>query len=79
VCVLVDFPRKKNQTGEQKQQNRDLATKYGIRGYPTIIILSPDGEPVARTGYLQGGSRNYIQHLNEIIERHNQAQKDQHE
>ena len=32
VCVLVDFPRKKNQTGEQKQQNRDLATKYGIRG-----------------------------------------------
>ena len=79
VCVLVDFPRKKNQSGKQKQQNRDLATKYGIRGYPTIIILSPDGEPVTRTGYLQGGSRNYVQHLNEIIERHNQTQKDQHE
>jgi len=70
VCVLVDFPRKKKQTGEQKQQNRDLATKYGIRGYPTIIILSPDGEPVGQTGYLQGGSKNYVQHLNEIIERH---------
>ncbi len=70
VCVLVDFPRKKKQTGELKQQNRDLATKYGIRGYPTIIILSPDEEPVGMTGYLQGGSRNYAQHLNEIIERH---------
>ena len=70
VCVLVDFPRNKKQTGEQKQQNRDLATKYGIQGYPTIIILGPDGEPVAKTGYLQGGSRNYAQHLNEIIERH---------
>ena len=69
VCVLVDFPRNKKQTGEQKRQNRDLATKYGIQGYPTIIILGSDGEPVAKTGYLQGGSKNYAQHLNEIIER----------
>ncbi len=74
VCVLVDFPRKKKQTGEQKQQNRDLATKYRIQGYPTIIILGPDGEPVAMTGYLQGGSKNYVQHLNEIIERHRAKQ-----
>ncbi|MGR3301824.1 MAG: thioredoxin family protein [Candidatus Scalindua sp.] len=70
MCVVVDFPQKKKQTGELKQQNRDLATKYGILGYPTIIILSPDGEPVGKTGYLQGGSKNYVQHLNEIIERH---------
>jgi thioredoxin-related protein len=70
VCVSVDFPRKKKQTGELKQQNRDLATKYGIQGYPTIIILGPGGEPVGMTGYLQGGSRNYVQHLNEIIEMH---------
>ncbi|MBS1258989.1 MAG: Thiol:disulfide interchange protein DsbD [Candidatus Scalindua arabica] len=79
VCVLVDFPRNKKQTGEQKQQNRELANKYGIEGYPTIIILGPDGEPVAKTGYLQGGSKNYAQHLNEIIERHNQTRKDRHE
>jgi protein disulfide-isomerase len=74
ICVLVDFPRNKKQTGEQKQQNRDLATKYGIRGYPTIIILGPDREPVGKTGYLQGGSKNYAQHLNEIIERHRAEQ-----
>ncbi len=74
VCVLVDFPQKKKQTRELKQQNRDLATKYGIRGYPTIIILSPDGEPVGKTGYLHGGSRKYVQHLNEIIERHRAKQ-----
>ena len=70
VCVLVDFQQKKRQTREREQQNRDLATKYGIRGYPTIIILSPDGEPVGKTGYLQGGPWKYAQHLNEIIERH---------
>lgn len=70
VCVLVDFPRKKKQTRELEQQNWNLATKYGIQGYPTIIILSPDGEPVGKTGYLQGGPVKYAQHLNDIIERH---------
>ena len=74
VCVLVDFPRRIEQTREQKQQNWNLATKYGIQGYPTIIILSPDGELVGKTGYLQGGSRKYVQHLNEIIERHRAKQ-----
>ena len=74
VCVLVDFPQKKKQTRGLKQRNRDLATKYGIQGYPTIIILSPDGKPVGKTGYLQGGSSKYVQHLNEIIERHRAKQ-----
>ena len=74
VCVLVDFPRKKKQTMGLKQRNRGLATKYGIQGYPTIIIISPDGELVGKTGYLHGGSKNYVQHLNEIIERHRAKQ-----
>ncbi|WP_162532375.1 thioredoxin family protein [Candidatus Scalindua japonica] len=68
VCVLVDFPRAKEQTKGLKQQNQDLADKYGIKGFPTIIILSPDGEPVAKTGYLQGGAREYARHLEKIIE-----------
>jgi protein disulfide-isomerase len=74
VCVLIDFPRMKKQALGLKQRNRDLATKYGIQGYPTIIIFSPDGEPVGKTGYLRGGSKKYVQHLNEIIERHRAKQ-----
>jgi protein disulfide-isomerase len=68
VCVLVDFPRAKEQTKELKQQNLDLARKYKIKGYPTIIVLSPDGKPVGKTGYLQGGPREYSRHLKKIIE-----------
>ncbi len=68
VCVLVDFPRKKEQTAELKQQNQDLAQEYNIKGFPTIIILSPDGELVAKTGYLQGGPWEYARHLKEIID-----------
>jgi len=68
VCVLVDFPRAKEQSKELKQQNMDLARKYDIKGYPTIIILSPDGKSVAKTGYLQGGPWEYARHLKKIIE-----------
>lgn len=68
VCVLVDFPREKEQSEKLKQQNLDLARKYEIKGFPTIIILSPGGEPVAKTGYLHGGSWKYAQHLKRIIE-----------
>ncbi len=74
VCVLVDFPRAKEQAEELKQQNLDLARKYGIKGYPTIIILSPDGKPVGKTGYLQGGPWEYSRHLKEIIEDYKEKQ-----
>ena len=50
VLVQVDFPRKKAQSKELKEQNRALASKYGIRGYPTIIILSPTGDFIQQTG-----------------------------
>ena len=68
VCVLVDFPSAKVQSKELKQQNMDLAEEYDVKGYPTIIILSPDGKPVAKTGYLQGGPWEYARHLKKIIE-----------
>ncbi|MBT6047573.1 MAG: thioredoxin family protein [Candidatus Scalindua sp.] len=68
VCVLVDFPSAKVQPKELKQQNMDLAEEYDVKGYPTIIILSPDGNPVAKTGYLQGGPWEYARHLKKIIE-----------
>lgn len=68
VCVLVDFPSAIKQTKKLKQQNMDLARKYGVKGYPTIIILTHDGKLVGKTGYIKGGARKYVQHLKEIID-----------
>ena len=67
VLVQVDFPRKKAQSKELKEQNRALASKYGIRGYPTIIILSPTGDFIQQTGYQAGGAEAYVEHLEELI------------
>lgn len=70
VCVLVDFPQQKPQSQQTKEQNKTLAKKYAIEGYPTIIILSPNGELVEKTGYQPGGAQKYVELLKSIINKH---------
>jgi thioredoxin-related protein len=69
VLVELDFPRKKEQSDALKAQNEALKKKYGIRGFPTIVILSPDGELVEKTGYRRGGAEAYVEHIKEILDR----------
>ncbi|OGS34063.1 MAG: hypothetical protein A2283_22145 [Lentisphaerae bacterium RIFOXYA12_FULL_48_11] len=68
VYVLVDFPRQKKQSEKLKEQNSELAKKYDVQGFPTVIILSPEGDLVGRTGYQEGGAKKYVEHLKEMID-----------
>jgi thioredoxin-related protein len=68
VLLLVDFPNDKSKlSDEQKQQNRQLAEKFNVRGFPTIFLLSPKGDVVAKTGYRDGGPNAYVEHLKSLI------------
>ncbi len=67
VLVLLDFPRSKKMSNEQKAYNRSLAEKYNIKGFPTILILDKNSEILGQTGYQRGGAVNYINHLKSII------------
>ncbi len=67
VLVEIDFPRKNDQTDETKAQNNALKDKYKIRGFPTIVILSPEGELIEKTGYQPGGAEAYVSHIKEIL------------
>jgi thioredoxin-related protein len=48
VLVELDYPRGKNLPKKTKEQNDSLKSKYGISGYPTIILLDSDGKEAAR-------------------------------
>lgn len=74
VCVLLDFPSKKPQSQKLKDQNAKLARQYGIRGYPSVIILSPAGELAGQTGYQPGGPKAYVEHLKTMIDAHKSKQ-----
>ena len=68
VLVLADFPRDKSKLSEEVQkQNDKLAKEFAVRGFPTVFILSPEGETVAKTGYQDGGPEKYVEHIKNLI------------
>ena len=67
VLVKLDFPRAGKQSNALKKQNEALSKKYEIRGFPTIVLVSPEGEEIERTGYQRGGAAEYVSHLKELL------------
>jgi protein disulfide-isomerase len=49
------------------RQNRDLATKYQIEQFPTVVVLSPDGVELGRFGYVPGGVEKFADEVNKVI------------
>ncbi len=60
VLLTVDFPHDVQQSAELQQQNTQLAEKYRVDGFPTILFLSDDGTVLAKTGYQEGGPAAWI-------------------
>ena len=66
VLVELDYPQKKKQSAEVKAKNKVLAEKFGIEGFPTILLLDSNGVPFAQTGYEAGGPVKYLAHLADL-------------
>lgn len=67
ILFLADFPRSKEQSDEVKEQNKALSGKYGVRGFPTVLLLDADGEVIERTGYQRGGPEAYVDHIKKLL------------
>lgn len=63
ALVELDFPQHKPLPGSLRVQNRMLATRYNITGFPTVIVLDSTGKAVARMGYQEGGPRPFLSQL----------------
>lgn len=68
ILVKIDFPKDIEQTVEQKMYNRELAQRFNIEGYPTIVLLNNQGSITGVTGYQPGGPENYVQHLKTMVQ-----------
>ncbi|HLP08931.1 MAG TPA: thioredoxin family protein [Opitutaceae bacterium] len=66
ALVKLDFPRRVAQSEFTKSRNRELQQKYGIEGYPTIVVLNDAGEEVGRLGYQAGGPGPFIKKLRKM-------------
>jgi protein disulfide-isomerase len=55
VLVQVDFPQSVKLSQKVVKQNAELKAKYPARGYPTIVIINPEGNVlVTKSGYSPG-------------------------
>ena len=49
--VTLDFPRDKSKVPEDfRKRNRELSDQYGVRGYPTYIVLDSKGKKLGQLG-----------------------------
>lgn len=69
ILVEVDFPHNSRQSKKLAEQNAELKNQYKIDGYPSIILIRPDGSVIAQTGYQEGGPAAYVEHLKKLLEK----------
>jgi thioredoxin-related protein len=66
VLVVVDFPNQKKLDATLAKANDGLKDKYKVTGYPTLVVLKPDGTVVwNQVGYMEGGPKAVIAKLDE--------------
>ena len=70
VLAFIDFPQnKKLVPKEYVERNRKLSDKYGVRGYPTYIVVDPaDGKVLGKLGASRDAKpEKFIAELEEIL------------
>lgn len=65
VLVEIDFPQGKTLNPEVKKQNSALQEQYQVQGFPTLVLLDPQGKVIRQqSGYIPGGPKGFIEWVN---------------
>jgi thioredoxin-related protein len=66
LCKL-HFYQTQDRSPETIRQNDELATKYKVQEFPTVVVLSPDGQEIGRLGYVAGGVKAFAAAVKSIV------------
>jgi thioredoxin-related protein len=67
VLVEADFPHHKAQSDELQKANKALADKFGLEGFPTVVVLDAKGRQLSKTvGYDGGKPGAFIAELEKV-------------
>ena len=69
VLLKLDFPARKPQSRQEREQNEVLKMKYRVAGFPTLILLNPNGSPAGEVVYRRGGPRPLIAQIEKTLRR----------
>lgn len=70
VLVALDYPRSEEAKKKvpNPTRNAELAQKYRIGGYPTILLMTAGGDAYAKSGYQEGGPEKYVEDMKKLAE-----------
>jgi protein disulfide-isomerase len=61
ILVKLDYPQEHPQSDAIKAQNARMLDRFGITGYPTLIVMNSNEKVLlAQTGYKPGGPEAFI-------------------
>ena len=65
VTVEIDFPQRKTLDPQLQKQNSALQEQYQVQGFPTLVLLDPQGKVIKQqSGYIPGGPKGFVEWLN---------------
>lgn len=70
IFVKADFPQSIHQSPGTKEQNEWLKKKYGIKGFPTVVLLDKDLGEIGRMGYESGGGKAFAEKVQKKLQNH---------
>ena len=65
VLMEVDLPLKEGLTPELRRRNEEIAKRYGVGGFPTVMVLDPQGRVM---GGFQGGGMS-LPEVQQVLEK----------
>ena len=64
VLLELDFPRGRRNL---PQKQIELARKFNIKGYPTVILMDSSTNKIAKTGYESMRPEQYVDHVKALL------------
>src|SRR5713101_2681548 len=67
VLLVVDFPRGKPQSEALRAANEELAKKFAVDSFPTIIVLDTNGKKLSKeSGYDGSNAKEFVAKLKKL-------------
>lgn len=66
ILVKLDFPRGIPQSEAEKAQNEQLAERFKVGGFPTVVVVNGRGKEFGRLSYQKGGPAPFLDALKKL-------------
>ncbi len=67
VLVEMDFPSDESIVPPKtREQNETWSNRFGIEGFPTIVLTDAQGRPYGSLGYVEGGPPAFLAQLDKV-------------